>query len=600
MSAVRRTVFFAFALFTFLSLNVSAMPFPEEVAKWTPTDKQQQREAGEKLLERLAAAVKAKEKVFTVPKGIYRFAKTVGKRPAHIGLHDVKNLLIEGNGSHFYFENFSTAIQIYKAENLTVRNLFLDWDPLPFTQGAVVEIDHKDNSFTFKTEKGYEQLYDALFKSASNRGMLFDAKDRKLKSGQGGFCLQVVKKLSDDTFKVKVRGFYGRKAGECGIAPGDMIVLLARMGRAVTVEVSAKVTLENVMLYASPFVGFCENVGEGGNVYRNCGIVKRPGTTRLIGGNADGFNCAGTLKGPLLDRCRIENIGDDFVNIHGVYYRIFEQKSPTVLVVQPFGSNGVKTPCLSFLENKTWAFKGDRTVVSSKVFTYTIPESSREALKAKWAAAMNYQSGTKVRAMEIVLDKPLELTSAAIFSVASANSDGAVIRNCDFSGSLARGIRFQSQDAVIENNIIARCLGPGLTTAGQPGFWGEAVTSRKLKVTGNSFIECGIAGPGVNRLRAAVEITAPGELATGYLTSGIVFADNRIVRPGDCGIYLNNCTDITVRDNTFEEVGVKAPANGTNSAAPILTGDIGKVKIENNKFVKNGKYSSGPDVRKVK
>ena len=376
---------------------------------------------------------------------------------------------------------------------MKIKNLILDWDPVPFTQGKVVSIDHKKNTFIFKPDTGYEKLYDRLLKSDRIRGMLFNQKTRKLKSGQRGFCLKILKKLDNGTYEIKVRGFYGYKAKKCGFETGDFIAVLARMGRAVKTEVSSNVHYENITLYAAPFVCFVENVGKGGHVYRKCKIVKRPGTDRLISGNADGFNSANTLKGPTLDGCEIENIGDDFVNIHGVYYRVFEQKSPTVLIVQPFGSNGVAKPAISFLENKTWNSLGKRTVLTKKSFTYTVTASKKGKMR-KWAAAMNYKPGKKTRAFEIKLDKAIDLKNITIFSAGTVTGNNAVIKNCKFTGSLARGIRLQSEDTIIENNVIARCLGPGLTTGGQPGFWGESVTSKNLKINNNSFIECAIGG----------------------------------------------------------------------------------------------------------
>jgi hypothetical protein len=578
-----------------LTSSVTAAPFPESVSRWSEADKLEQRTAADKLLKGLYAAVKAGDASFSVPKGVYRFSKTVNRRPTHINLNGVKNFTLEGNGSSFYFENFATAIQVYKSENLKIRNLVLDWDPLPFTQGAVVSIDHAKNTFVFRPDAGYEVLYDKLLKSDQIRGVLFDPKTREFKAGQNGFCLKIQEKLANGTYQVKVRGFYGYKAKKCGFENGDLIAIWARMGRAIKTEVSANIAYENITLYSAPFVGFVENVGKGGHAYRRCRIVKRPGTDRLMGGNADGFNCSNVLRGPHIEDCEIENIGDDFINIHGVYFRVFEQKSPTELIVQPFGTNGVDKPVLSFLENKTWNSRGSRSVLSRKAFTYTVPESNKGALERKWAAGSNYKAGQKIRAYEITLDRPLDLTAATIFSANTATSNHAVIKNCRFSGSLARGIRLQSEHTQIEGNTIQRCLGPGLTTGGQPGFWGEAVTSKNLVVRNNSFIACGLVGDG--RLLGTVEITAPGTLAKGEPASTIEFTGNRITRPGIVGLHLNNCRDVTVTGNTFSEVGVAAPFGKRKTAPPILVEDVESVKISDNTFVKSGQYATKNDVQ---
>ncbi len=577
-----------------LAPALTAGPFPESVAQWTAQEKQQQRSAADALLKELYAAVKAGEASFSVPKGVYRFSKTVNRRPTHINLDGVKNFTLEGNGASFYFENFATAIQVYKSENVTIKNLILDWDPLPFTQGTVVSVDYAKNTFVFRPDPGY----DTLPTKGQIRGALFDPKTRELKPGQLGFGLWVPQKLADGTYSVGVRGFYGYKADQCGFETGDLIAIWQRMGRAVKTEVSANVEYENITLYSVPFIGFVENVGGGGHAYRRCRIVKRPGTDRLLGGNADGFNSSNVLKGPLLEECEIENIGDDFVNIHGEYFRVFEQTAPTELIVQPFGSNGVAKPVLSFLENKTWNSRGQRSVVSRTAFTYTVPDVNKGALERKWAAGTNYKPGQKIRAFRITLDRPVELTAATIFSANTATSNHAVIKNCRFSGSLARGIRFQSEHALIEGNTIERCLGPGLTTAGQPGFWGESVTSKHLIVRNNVFVECCLAGDG--RMLGTVEITAPGTLAQGEPASNIEFTGNRITRPGIVGLRLNNCRDVTVTGNTFSEVGVAAPFGKLKTAPPVLVEDVENVKISDNTFVKSGQYAGKVNVQTQK
>jgi hypothetical protein len=95
--------------------------------------------------------------------------------------------------------------------------------------------------------------------------------------------------------------------------------------------------------------------------------------------------------------------------------------------------------------------------------------------------------------------------------------------------------------------VFLTCLGPGLTTAGQPRFWREALTSKNLVVRNNSFVECGLVGAG--RQPGTVELTAPGTLALGEPARKIEFTGNLISRPGIMGLHLNNCRDITVTGN---------------------------------------------------
>ena len=130
---------------------------------------------------------------------------------------------------------------------------------------------------------------------------------------------------------VKLNGFYGAKLNVSGISVGDDIAMLRRMGRGMRIENCENNTLENITMYSCPFVTFAQNFGRGSATFRNVNILRRPNTNRLIGSNADGINVGNMQYGPVIENCRLEYLGDDFVNIHSAYNRIVWQNSPTEL-----------------------------------------------------------------------------------------------------------------------------------------------------------------------------------------------------------------------------------------------------------------------------
>ena len=592
------SVHLCFVIAMFLSVcSIYAGPFPDHISKWDDAEKARQRKAGDKLLAELSEAIKARKKNFNIPAGNYRFNKTVaeGKRACHIRLEDINDMVVEGNGANFFFETTAVGINILRSNNLTIKNLFIDWDPVPFSQGRVTSLDEKQDSFAFKPDPGYEKICESMFKVQKIRGMLFDPVTRRM-TRQSGFGLQFKKKLKDGSYYVKVKGFYRNSAAVCGFKPGILIALWCRTGRAIRTEICSKITLEDITLYSSPFVCFNERLGAGGNVYRRCRIVKRPGTDRLIGGNADGFNIANMLKGPVIESCEIDTIGDDFVNIHGSYFRIFEKKSPTVLIVQPLYLNGMKNIELSFLENQTWRALGKRICLSAKNITYKIPKDDKAITKRKWAANKNFKPGSRVSAMEVSLNKPVDFGDDAIFSINSCNSVGAVIRNCKFSGSLARGFRMMTKDILIIDNKLSLTVGTMLTTAGQPGFWGESVTSRNMVVRNNDFIE-GCFDSSLKH-KAVLTVSSPGDLKTADLAGNIVIENNRIIRPGAAAIELNVCEDVTFSNNTISQLGYLPPVKPDYKVPAIIMGQTRNVVIKGNKIVDPGKYASSKDIEK--
>ena len=144
-----------FLLLLTCGLLLEAAPFPAENSRWTAADLDAQRAAGAGLQRELRQALKTGKKEFRVPKGVYRFAETDPKAAAFFRFLEVKDFTFDGGGSEFYLEKLETAISVYKSENVTIRNLSIDYDPLPFTQGEVVSVDYPNNTFVFRPDPGY-------------------------------------------------------------------------------------------------------------------------------------------------------------------------------------------------------------------------------------------------------------------------------------------------------------------------------------------------------------------------------------------------------------------------------------------------------------
>ncbi|MBU8902261.1 MAG: glycoside hydrolase family 55 protein, partial [Victivallales bacterium] len=128
-----------------------------------------------------------------IPKGRYFFAKTAntsivssemqepvypiigdekafnGKKPkarylghsSHLILFRLNNFILEGeDGSELLFgdtdpSKHRSGIEVWFCENLTIKNLIVDYDPLPFTQGTVVNVVDK-GSYDIKIDDGFD------------------------------------------------------------------------------------------------------------------------------------------------------------------------------------------------------------------------------------------------------------------------------------------------------------------------------------------------------------------------------------------------------------------------------------------------------------
>ncbi|MAX24083.1 MAG: alpha-galactosidase [Phycisphaeraceae bacterium] len=601
---------------SFAMQTTFAGPLPTEMAAWDETTKQAQRDAGRKMLAEIDAAVKRGEKQITVAKAHYRFDKTIGDRnPMHILWEDMVGVTLDFSGSTFWFENQATGIFLKHNSDCTVKNVTLDWDPLPYVQGRIMAIDHKKQHLHVKLDDGYDQPNDAPLVSnpkARWRGLVFDPATRKLKDHVIGFSLynNWGNRTPEGYQITSFRGFYGIKLKDSGIAVGDDIAMVKRKGRAVRIEFCHNNTMQNITLHASGFVGFVQKLGTGSAMFRNIQIVRRPETNRLISCNADGININNMENGPLLDNCKVEYLGDDCVNVHSAYNRVVWQNSSNQLTMTPINPNAAgkansgKPVKIVFFDRKTMSKIGERMVTAVKnIDAYPLDQSKilfdlKDNFHSGDAARFNAQNKT-AQACVITLDNPITITGDVVTTCPEYISAGAVIRNCHFSDTIARGIRLQGPHALIENNVIQNTRGFGLSMSGQPSFWGEGPYVHSTIAQGNTFINC--ANDTTDKNHPVIMVQQQGDYTTNFTQYDITLKDNLIKNAPTMGIMVRGIKDLTITGNTIDgyytypnlSEAEKIPAQFNGTGYGIVVESCENVTLKENTVINPGKYAKG-------
>lgn len=588
----------------------AAGPYPPDIAAWTDADKELQVEAGRRLLGEITEAIARGDKSFTVPTGHYRFTETEGARPYHIRFEDVSHFTLDGNGSTFWFEKQETAILLNRCASFALRNLTIDWDPMPFTQGTVVAIDPEAGAFDVRLDPGYERVTEALANATGAGGALrcalFDRETRFFKANQWGFSVFPFwdSPVGENTYRVRYRGFYGAPIAESGMAVGDLAALWTRRGRAVRIEVCRDIELTDVTLHASGFVALVDAVGGGGTRYRRVRIVRRPGTNRLIAGNADGINCSNLERGPIIEDCDIEFLGDDFVNVHTHFARVLAQPAPDELIASRVAYRGTlrENARLTLYDRLTLEPLADANVRSSEPIAWTPEkETCLNNLDDRWrsggAAGLRYDQPNP--AVRLVLDRAVELRGEPILVCHDYAGAGTYIANSRFVGSLARGIRLQSPFAEIVNNHIENTCGGGISLQSHPGFWGEGANVHHARIAGNTILDTSI-GATRDGHRYAIDLTTPGDLAVAERQRCIEIANNTILRPGGAAIVVRGAEAVRIVGNHIAEHAnqpIDPPRYGGNHRPglghALILEDLKAGVVEDNTVANPGPHALG-------
>lgn len=592
----------------------AAGPFPAEVSAWNDAEKDRQRAAAEQLILTIEAALKNGDASLVIPKDDYRFAgtrKTPWGGPAHLIINKPKNIVIDFQGSTLWFENGATGLALFGARNVTLKNVFLDWDPLPFFQGVVTAIDPVAGTFDFRPDPGYERERTSTGirdKDGSNdwRGIVFDAATRELKAGMGGFSVGFYweNRQPNGDYRVKFRGFHDVPVSATSLAVGDPMVILARIDRAFRLDGSVDCTFQDVTLYSSPFVCVDQKTGSG-TTFRRVNILLRPGTDRLLAGNADGINCGNMLSGPLIEDCRMETLGDDFINIHGHFSRALHQENPTTILVSQMNNRGdigsdLLPLTVEFFERSTMKPLGARRVLAVKLSQWTPRRGATIAdLDHRWwsgqAAGLAYDRSAYVH--RLTLDEPVDFAvgSDVIVSVEALSTPDTVIRNNHFSGSIARGMLLHSPRVLVEGNTMERTSHAGIYVTSEGSYWGEGPYAHTVTLRGNTIRDAGINlgghGDGI-----VVEQPNP-ELY--QFQHDIRIEQNTVENTGGAGIRVAGVRNLVVTGNTIRGNASFGPAlnpekarqNGTRHALALQS--IRGLVLEGNTVEKPGPWSQG-------
>ena len=94
-----------------------------------------------------------------LPQGRYDLSPD-NTEPDHCLLMErTENLVINGNGSEIIIRNpLMGFLEISHSKNIIVKDLFIDYDPLPFTQGYVRDVHSGEASFELEVSEGFPEL----------------------------------------------------------------------------------------------------------------------------------------------------------------------------------------------------------------------------------------------------------------------------------------------------------------------------------------------------------------------------------------------------------------------------------------------------------
>ncbi len=547
--------------------------YPDPIAGWSDDIKAAQLEAGKVLPEFIAAEIAAGSRHIDVPRGDYRFGAVHGDgRPYHVKLQDVHDVTIDFHGSTFWMTNQQTAVSLIGCTGVTMKNLFVDWDPLPFTQGTVVAVDTKKKTIDVKLHPGFDRVTYVFRKGLAPRskirGAVYTPETGLLKPGNASFQVNPFwdKPVSPGVYRVHPRTWYNYPLDKMSVAPGDHMVLWKRGGSGFRIHQCSRITLEDVTMYCSSGFAVAEGRGQGGNTYRRVSIVPRPSTRRLIGGTADGIHSMAQERGPRLIECKIHGLGDDFFNVHGFYRNVWGREAPNVLLAQAYAERDrmPQQQEVKLYRFSDKAFLGSRRTVSVKRGKWTgTKENFIGKVFARPDQGKEPPYGKTITVTRIEMDKPIEFDEPVILTLEGITGNDYLLKDCTFRNTQGRVVAGASR-GLIENCTVDWTSGTGVMVYSNMGYWGESTIASDVTIRGCTISNNNLSALRYKNGRPALYVATPNHWKTTGLVTGLRIENNTIVNPGLSGIGIFGARDVLLKNNRIVAPNTRSHLNYKN------------------------------------
>lgn len=462
-------------------------------------------------------------------------------------LKGLKNIVLDAKNSLWVMHGQIQPLTIDSCENITVKNLYVDWDT-PLTAEAQVTqvvpngffatIDY--SQFPFDIEN--EQL---IFKGEGWRSSIFSAMEFRPYDSLG---IAVVEPHTGDVtswnynnFKVsRIAGqglFFKQSKPEDPMPQnGNWLVLRhnERANAGIFVIGAKDVQFENTWLYHTGGLGILCQYSENLTFIRS-GVVPNPAKKRYLSGHDDGFHIMGCRGDVVVKYCRWQGLMDDPINIHGTAARVIEIKGKKMLcrfmqqqsVGMQWGQAGNE---VGFLDHNTLS-----TIAKGTIKSYT--QISPTDFEIEFVNAVP-KTVKALDAIENLYWAPQSVT----------------ITNNIFGGNRARGLLLSVGGKVVVENNTFYSSGAAILIAGDANQWYETGGVDNVLIKGNTFMSsCNTSQYQFCGAIISIDPEIPNVDIAKPFHRNITIDSNTFYTANTAIVYAKSVEGLTIKGNTIVE-----------------------------------------------
>jgi hypothetical protein len=489
------------------------------------------------------------------------------------------------------------ALLLDGCSNLTIQGLIIDYDPLPFTQGRVVECDMEGNWFDVMLHDGYSEV--------NTESSVFSVHYSGTREWKRNFPPLAPHARLESRGRT-VRLFADRRIVQSGaVSNGDLVAIVQKSmtGSTLGLVDCAFCTLEDITIHAGG--GWCIRDWRG-DATRFLGIRITPGPVppggtqpRLRSACSDGIHVI-SGRAPHIERCLIENHGDDGIAVHGVYDMALEAMGARLAIGLKNGSHHHVGDTVRLIDPDRGVITEERRIIA--IENPSVEEKKRlEEVKLstpvdnpnlhKWVADYSI----------LTLDRSPGLMKGYLVDNPTWQGNGFVIRNNTIREHRARGILVKASNGIIEGNMIDGSSLAGIVLSPEIKGWFEAGNSWNVDIRNNVLKNIGgyEYGSPASPQAGAISVVAYGR--KGFSPAGaqrnIRIVDNLFDNCRGVNALIVSADNVVIEGNTFRNTHGESTDQGRgwgiDTGYAVWMDRVSGIEWENNFLENPGAFCKG-------
>ena len=464
-----------------------------------------------------------------------------------IALEEFNNITIDGQGADLFFHGRMLPISLISNENVTLKNLHIDFEKPQIAQVKIIENDTLTGSIIFETAPWVSYVIkDSIFYNAGESwelhpvsGIAFEEKTKRIIFQSGDIAVGTKHVSEIAPGRIKAHRWLNPK-----LIPGTVVAMRTwqRPNPGIFVHRGKDIKLENIYVHFSEGMGLLAQLSE--NIYMDNFNVSLRGKNdpRYFTTQADATHFSG-CKGIIVSNNGLyEGMMDDAINIHGTYLKIIKRLDDQTLIgrymhEQAYGFDwGEIGDSVQFIKSKTMEYWNNKNTI-------------------KTIEILRENESEPIREFKISLNKPLDKdVDPENFNIGIENLTwtpqvefiGNTIRN-----NRARGALFSTpKPTLVENNLFDHTSGTAILLCGDSNGWYETGACRNIIIRNNTFINALTSMYQFTNAIISIYPEIPDlENQKKYFHSGIRIENNKFQTFDKPVLYAKSVDGITFKNN---------------------------------------------------